>query len=128
MEASDLKKRIRVMVMEEGYYDGRICTNGEIISVERFQFSPTWMVAIDEKDEALKTQPKKLDADTVKKAFSRAGEGFKEAEKTKDFPVLGKKELEEASNSGAIDLSGDSSEDVSESDTQDNLEGAGSLI
>ena len=107
MNKEDLKKEVRCIVIEECYYGGRIVRNGESLTVKRHEFSPTCLVAVDEKGKALAKQPKKLNTKAVKAAFAAGGEGFKEQEKEADFPLIGAADMEKSTNSGATDLSED---------------------
>lgn len=113
MNKEELKKSVSCIVLEDCYYAGRIYKNGESLTVKRFEFSPTCLVAVDKEGNPLKVQPKKLSTKAVKAAFSGSDEAFSETEKSADFPVIGKEDMEEATNSGAEDLS----DDVLESDS-----------
>ena len=128
MNKKDLNKLISVVVLEDCYYGNRIRRNGETMSVKRYEFTPSCLVAVDEDGNPLKKQPKKLSTKAVKEAFAEGGEAFKEAEKGQSFPVISNTDVEEATNSGATELES-SEEDVVESEEESTEgEGVASLV
>lgn len=123
MNKNDLNKLIPVIVLEDCYYGNKIRKNGESMSVKRYEFTPSCLVAVDEDGNPLKKQPKKLSTKAIKQAFKDGGEAFKEAEKEQSFPVITNEQIEEATNTGATEL--ESSEEVVVESIEESTEGEG---
>ncbi|MBF31863.1 MAG: hypothetical protein Unbinned1322contig1000_56 [Prokaryotic dsDNA virus sp.] len=70
MNKEELLKRIDVIVLQRIYREGRFIESGESYKACRYEFSKSHMVAVDEKGEPLKTQPKELDDRETRKTLA----------------------------------------------------------